>query len=57
MDRNCLATALFDGTLQMFTGIYKCFIGKSGCRDFKFMGIVGNMYNFGIIFAEISGYK
>ena len=24
----------------MFTGIYRCFIGKSGCGDFKFMGIV-----------------
>ena len=25
--------------LQMFTGIYGYFIGKAGCRDFKFMGI------------------
>ena len=26
-------------TLQMFTGIYGGFIGKSECGDFKFMGI------------------
>ena len=26
-------------TLQMFTGIYGWFIGKSECGDFKFMGI------------------
>ena len=26
-------------TLQMFTGIYRDSAGKSGCRDFKFMGI------------------
>ena len=28
-------------TLQMFAGIYGGFIGKSECRDFKFMGIAG----------------
>ena len=26
-------------TLQMFTGIYGGFMGKSECRDFKSMGI------------------
>ena len=26
-------------TLQMFTGIYGWFMGKSECGDFKFMGI------------------
>ena len=26
-------------TMQMFTGIYRVFTGKSECRDFKFMGI------------------
>ena len=33
---------LFDidySTLQMFTGIYGGFMGKSECRDFKSMGI------------------
>ena len=33
---------LFDidySTLQMFTGIYGGFMGKSECGDFKFMGI------------------
>ena len=27
------------GTLQIFTGIYRVFIGKSKCGDFKFLGI------------------
>ena len=26
-------------TLQMFTGVYRVFTGKSECGDFKFMGI------------------
>ena len=26
-------------TLQMFTGNYRVFAGKSECRDFKFIGI------------------
>ncbi len=26
-------------TQQIFTGIYKVFMGKSECGDFKFMGI------------------
>ena len=30
------------GTLQMFAGIYRGFIGKSECGDFKFMGIACN---------------
>ena len=29
----------FNGTLQMFAGIYREFAGKSECRDFKFTGI------------------
>ena len=31
------------GTLQMFTGNYRVFAGKSECWDFKFMEIAGNL--------------
>ena len=33
----------FDITLQMFTGNYRVFAGKSECWDFKFMEIAGNL--------------
>ena len=31
--------AAINGALQMFTGNYRDFAGKSECRDFNFMGI------------------
>jgi hypothetical protein len=50
---------LVSGTLQMFTGVYRVFAGKSKCRDFRIAGFIC-MYAFsinsvGVLFMDFAG--